>query len=104
MVEQVFLAVCGGLAPEQMDIPEGSATPGKPLPEQRKSVRSGREKLLCTDHCIASLKGLSVTCHHNKREGEESGVKKLSLGKGEQRYFPYVLIFVSIFPHTQISN
>lgn len=40
----------GGLASDQTDIPQETATHGKPVPEQRKSVSSGRKKRLCTDH------------------------------------------------------
>ena len=76
MVEQVFLAACGGLAPEQMDIPEGTATHGKPLPEQRKSVRTAREKPLCTNHntllsCIVHCLAAMIT-----RGKEKSGLKE----------------------------
>lgn len=52
MLEQVFFAACGGLAPEQMDLPEGAATHGKPLKEQQKRMRSEREKPLRSDHNI----------------------------------------------------
>lgn len=72
---------------------------------------SSREKLLYADHNnlpthTASLKGLSVTCRHNKGQEEEFGAKQ-SLGEGEEKVFSLSVFSISLlmfvlflFPNT----
>jgi len=80
--------------------------------EEKCKKEGAAEKPLCTGcnphplHicCLAEDTECNLWQWQGGRRGICSGGEKMSLGKGEERRFPYVLMFASLFPANQISK
>lgn len=75
--------------PEQTDIPKGTATHWKPLPEQRRSVKSGRENALLsfTVHCLTE--GTECNLPLITRGKEKSLEWSWAWERGRKSIFPW---------------